>query len=194
MITLSIKDQNKIRSLSKFLSLILRHKPETIGIILDDHGWANVDEVIEGIKRSGKQFDLDLLNRVVAENDKKRFSFNDDKTKIRANQGHSKLVDVELEEKIPPKILYHGTQEKNSSSIAAQGLLKMNRLYVHLSNDLETAVKVADRRIGEKIIYEIDTAAMIKEGYKFFQSVNNVWLTDHVPPKFLKIIPTQKNR
>ena len=174
-----------ITSLSKFISLILRHKPETIGIKLDSHGWANVNELIEGINRSGKNMNFKLLERVVAENDKQRFSFNEDKSKIRANQGHTRKVDVELEEKIPPKILYHGTLKSNSDSINAKGLLKMKRLYVHLSSDIETAQKVAARRRGEPIIYKINTEAMSNDGYKFFQSVNNVWLTDHVPPKYL---------
>ena len=174
-----------ITSLSKFISLILRHKPETIGIKLDSHGWANVNELIEGINRSGKNMNFKLLERVVAENDKQRFSFNEDKSKIRANQGHTRKVDVELEEKIPPKILYHGTLKSNSDSINAKGLLKMKRLYVHLSSDIETAQKVAARRRGEPIIYKINAEAMSNDGYKFFQSVNNVWLTDHVPPKYL---------
>ena len=174
-----------IVQLSKFLSLILRHKPEKIGIKLDEHGWADVNELIEGVQRSGKTFNLALLNRVVAENDKQRFSFNEDKTKIRANQGHTRKVDVELEEKIPPKILFHGTLASNAASINAKGLLKMKRLHVHLSGDVETAQKVADRRNGESIIYKIDSEAMSRDGYKFFQSVNGVWLTDHVPSKYL---------
>ena len=175
----------QIVQLSKFLSLILRHKPETIGIKLDEHGWADVNELIEGVQHSGKHFNLDILNRVVAENDKQRFSFNEDKTKIRANQGHTKKVDVELEEKVPPKILYHGTLKINSASINAKGLIKMKRLYVHLSGDIETAQKVADRRHGESIIYKINAESMNRDGYKFFQSVNGVWLTDHVPTKYL---------
>ena len=177
-----------IEHLSKFLSLILRHKPETIGIKLDSHGWANVNELLEGINRSGKKIDLSILEKVVKENDKKRFSFNEGKTKIRANQGHTKKVDVELEEKIPPKFLYHGTISRNMDSINARGILKMKRLYVHLSADIETAQKVADRRHSESIIYKIDAAAMSKAGYKFFKSVNCVWLTDHVPQKYLTII------
>ena len=177
----------QIVQLSKFLSLILRHKPETIGIKLDEHGWADVNKLIEGVKRSGKQFNFALLDRVVAENDKQRFSFNEDKTKIRANQGHTRKVDVELEEKVPPKTLYHGTLKSNFASINSKGLLKMKRLYVHLSGDIETAQKVADRRHGESIIYKIDAAAMSRDGYKFFQSVNGVWLTAHVPAKYLSL-------
>ena len=179
---------SSVVSLSKFISLILRHKPEKIGIKLDEHGWAGVNALIEGIQNSGKQFNIALLEKVVAENDKQRFSFNEDKTKIRANQGHTKKVDVELEEKIPPTILYHGTLATNSASINDKGLLKMKRLYVHLSKDIETAQKVADRRQGESIIYKVDSAAMNKDHYKFFQSVNGVWLTDHVPVKYLSLL------
>ena len=174
-----------IVQLSKFLSLILRHKPEQIGIKLDEHGWANVDELIAGVQKSDETFDFALLNKVVAENDKQRFSFNKDKTKIRANQGHTKKVDVELEEKNPPKILYHGTLARNADSINSKGLLKMKRLHVHLSGDVETAQKVAARRHGESIIYKVDAEAMVHDGHKFFQSVNGVWLTDHVPAKYL---------
>ena len=170
-----------IKKLSKFLSLILRHKPETIGIKLDKNGWANVSEILRGMK-----IDFATLEKVVTENDKQRFSFNDDKTKIRANQGHSVKVDVELVEKIPPEILYHGTIEKNLKSIVAQGLLKMNRLHVHLSADIETAKKVASRRSGNAVIFEIAARQMYNDGYKFFQSANGVWLTGKVPPKYLK--------
>ena len=177
-----------VKQMSKFLSLILRHKPEIIGIQLDSHGWADVDKLLIGMNNAGKTIDFDMLQRVVSENDKQRFSFNEDKTKIRANQGHSKSVDVELQQKIPPNTLYHGTIERNITSINLKGLLKMNRLYVHLSKDIETAQKVAARRQGRSIIYKIDAELMNKDGYKFFQSVNNVWLTEHVPPKYLSII------
>ena len=174
----------EIKKLSKFLSLILRHKPETINIKLDKNGWANVPEILRGMK-----IDFTTLEKVVAENDKQRFSFNDDKTKIRANQGHSVKVDVELVEKIPPEILYHGTIEKNLKSISAQGLLKMNRLYVHLSGDIETAKKVAARRAGNAVIFKISARQMYNDGFKFFQSENGVWLVETVPPKYLSTIP-----
>ena len=175
-----------IKKLSKFLSLILRHKPETINVKLDKNGWANVAEILCGMK-----IDMATLEKVVAENDKQRFSFNGDKTKIRANQGHSVSVDVELIEKVPPEILYHGTLEKNLKLIAAQGLLKMNRLHVHLSADIETAKKVAARRSGNAVILKISALEMYNNGYKFFQSENGVWLTETVPPKFLSKISTK---
>lgn len=170
----------EIKKLSKFLSLILRHKPEIINIKLNKNGWANVAEILRGMK-----IDMETLEKIVAENNKQRFSFNGDKTKIRANQGHSVKVDVELVEKTPPEILYHGTIEKNLKSIAAQGLLKMNRLHVHLSGDIETAKKVAARRSGNAVIFKVFALEMFNDGFKFFQSENGVWLTDSVPPKYL---------
>lgn len=172
------------KTLSKFISLILRHKPETVGITLDANGWANVEQLLHGIRQSGRNIDFATLEKIVRENDKQRFSFNDDKTKIRANQGHSIQVDVELEEKIPPKFLYHGTIERNANSIDAQGILKGSRLYVHLSADVETAQKVAARRKGNPVIYKINALAMHEAGHTFFQSKNGVWLTDIVPPKY----------
>ena len=172
------------KSFSKFLSLILRHKPETVGIKLDGNGWADVAELLKGINSSGRSINFATLEKIVRENDKQRFSFNEDKTKIRANQGHSVKVDVELEEKVPPKFLYHGTIERNANSIAIQGLIKGSRLYVHLSADVETAQKVAARRKGKPIIYKIFAQAMHDDGYKFYQSKNGVWLTETVPPKY----------
>ena len=179
---------NNDKNLSKFLSLILRHKPETVGIKLDENGWANVEELLRGIKKIGRKIDFVTLEKVVRENDKQRFSFNDDKTKIRANQGHSIQVDVELEKKIPPTFLYHGTIERNANSIATKGILKGSRLYVHLSTDIETAQKVASRRKGIPIIYKISALAMHEDGFNFYQSKNGVWLTDFVPPKYFSVL------
>ncbi len=179
---------NNDKNLSKFLSLILRHKPETVGIKLDENGWANVEELLRGIKNIGRTIDFATLEKVVRENDKQRFSFNDDKTKIRANQGHSIQVDVELEKKIPPTFLYHGTIERNANSIEINGILKGSRLYVHLSPDIETAQKVARRRKGNPIIYKISALAMHEDGFTFYQSKNGVWLTDFVPPKYFSVL------
>ena len=177
----------EIKKLSKFLSLILRHKPETIGIILDEHGWADVEELLHGIQKSGRNIDLPLLERIVAENDKQRFSFSEDRKKIRANQGHSVQVDVELNPKEPPEVLFHGTVEKSRASIEEKGILKGNRLYVHLSGDVETALKVAARRKGERLIYEVDAGRMFRDGFLFYQSVNGVWLTETVPAEYLRL-------
>ena len=128
-----------LTELSKFISLILRHKPETIGISLDEHGWADVEELIAGISKSRK-FNMEMLEEIVRTDNKQRYSFNEDKTLIRANQGHSIPVSVELDEAVPPEILWHGTGEKYVSSIDKQGLLPKSRLYVHLSKDKETAM------------------------------------------------------
>ena len=173
------------KKLSKFLSLILRHKPETIGIALDEHGWADVEELLQKINKTGHSIDLPLLERIVAENDKQRFSFSADRKKIRANQGHSIHVDVELKPVEPPAVLYHGTIERNRASIEAKGLIKGNRLHVHLSEDVETAIRVAARRKGKNIIYKVSAGEMYREGFQFYQSVNGVWLTDRVPAKYL---------
>ena len=175
-----------LKSTSKFISLILRHKPETIGITLDEHGWANVDELIEGISRT-QPFDREMLEEIVATDEKGRYSFNEDKTLIRANQGHSISVDVELEEKIPPEILYHGTGEKYVASIDEQGLIPKSRLYVHLSKDEETAKKVGSRH-GKPVIYRVKSGQMSRDGIPFFLSANGIWLVKEVPVKYLESI------
>ena len=169
---------------SKFISLILRHKPETIGISLDEHGWANVDELLAGIQKS---FDItpEMLDEIVRTDSKQRYAFNEDKSLIRANQGHSIPVDVELEEKEPPEFLWHGTGKKYVDSIDKQGLIPKSRLYVHLSVDDETAKKVGKRH-GEPILYHVKAKQMYKDGYKFYLSVNGVWLTAEVPLKYLE--------
>ena len=171
------------KSLSKFISLILRHRPEAVGITLDEHGWANVDELLEGINKT-RRIDMALLEKIVAEDDKQRYSFNDDKTLIRANQGHSIPVDVELEEKEPPAVLWHGTGEKYTRAIDREGLIPKGRLYVHLSPDIETAKKVGSRH-GRPVVYEVNAKTMRADGYRFFLSVNGVWLTKKVPVRYL---------
>ena len=173
-----------LTKISKFISLILRHKPETIGISLDSHGWADVNELIEGVAKQNKGFNMAMLEEIVRTDSKQRYSFNDNKTKIRANQGHSIKVDVELEEKEPPAILYHGTATRFLGSITKQGLLPMSRLYVHLSKDMETATKVGTRH-GSPVILEVDAEKMYRDGYKFYLSDNGVWLTKEVPPIYL---------
>ena len=173
-----------LKETSKYMSLILRHKPETIGITLDEHGWADVDELIEGISRT-QNFNMDILEEIVRTDEKQRYSFNADKTKIRANQGHSIEVDVELEEKEPPEILWHGTGEKFATSIDNIGLIPKSRLYVHLSKDEETATTVG-RRHGKPVLYMVNTREMYKDGFKFFLSKNGVWLTKEVPVRYLE--------
>lgn len=173
-----------IQETSKFISLILRHKPETIGITLDEHGWANVDELIEGISKT-HEINREILEEIVHTDNKQRYSFNEDKTLIRANQGHSIPVDVELEEVEPPKYLYHGTGEKYRESIDAEGLKPKSRLYVHLSEDIETATKVGSRH-GKPVVYRVFAGWMHRNGFRFYRSVNGVWLTKDVPTKYIK--------
>lgn len=173
-----------LKDISKYMSLILRHKPEAIGISLDEHGWANVEELIAGIAKNN-EFNMEILEEIVRTDEKQRYSFNDDKTLIRANQGHSILVDVELEEKEPPEILWHGTGEKFVVAIDAEGLISKSRLYVHLSKDEDTAIKVGARH-GKPVIYNVLAKQMYEDGYKFYLSVNGVWLTKDVPVKYLK--------
>lgn len=175
---------SKLEKTSIYISLILRHKPEVIGITLDEHGWANVDELIDGIART-RPFNLDMLEEIVRTDEKQRYSFNENKTLIRANQGHSVPVDVELQQAEPPGVLYHGTAEGSVHSIDAEGLLPMSRLYVHLSPDRETAEKVGKRH-GKPVIYEVCAGDMNAAGYIFYLSVNGVWLTRHVPAEYLR--------
>ncbi len=180
------------KNISKYISLILRHRPEVIGITLDEHGWAEVDELIEGIRRTKQpSFNRRELEKIVAEDEKQRYSFSDDRTRIRANQGHSIPVDVELEKKTPPPTLWHGTAEKSVESILRSGLLPQGRLYVHLSGDCETAVKVGSRH-GRPVVFEVDTGKMSADGFEFFLSVNGVWLTKEVPPRYLRKLSSSK--
>ena len=174
---------NKNNSTSKFISLILRHRPEMIGITLDEHGWANVDELLAGISRT-RPLDMAGLEEIVRTDEKQRYSFNADRTKIRANQGHSVPVDVELQPVTPPALLYHGTGEKYVSSIEARGLIPKTRLYVHLSGDYDTARKVGARH-GKPCVYEVHAGRMAADGYVFYRSVNGVWLTKEVPTRYL---------
>lgn len=168
---------------SKYISLILRHKPEVIGISLDEHGWANVSELIEGVNKT-HPIDMDMLEEIVSTDSKQRYSFNEDKTLIRANQGHSIPVDVELQMKEPPEFLWHGTGEKFVVSIDEQGLISKSRLYVHLSSDVDTA-RVVGKRHGNPVIYKVLSGEMHKDGYEFYISANGVWLTKEVPAKYL---------
>ena len=172
----------EIKHISKFLSLILRHKPEKIGLTLDKNGWAVVTDILE---KSNLKFTMETLEEVVETNDKQRFSFNADKTKIRANQGHSlKTIDLEFAPQIPPSFLYHGTVPKFLQSIKLDGLKRMNRQHVHLSADRQTASIVGKRR-GVPEILSIRSGQMQADGFPFYLSKNGVWLTDHVPPKYI---------
>lgn len=172
-----------LKETSKFISLILRHKPEVIGITLDEHGWANVDELIAGVAKT-HEFNADILEEIVRTDEKQRYSFNEDKTLIRANQGHSIPVDVELDEAEPPVTPWHGTGDKYMAAIDAQGLIPKSRLYVHLSKDRDTAVKVGKRH-GRPVLYIVKAGEMYQDGYKFYLSKNGVWLTKEVSAKYL---------
>ena len=176
-----MKEQDKKR-ISKFLSLVLRHAPEKIGLDIDENGWASIKELMF---KSKLKFSLEDLEEVVETNDKKRFTFNGDLTKIRASQGHSIKVDLELKEIKPPEFLYHGTVSKFMELIKEQGLKKMSRNHVHLSEDRETAIKVGSRR-GQAIILSVRSGEMYRKGIKFYQSKNKVWLTNEVPNEFIE--------
>lgn len=175
------------KKMSKFISLVLRHNPDAAGIRLDEHGWADVKELIQGVNGTGRALDLEMLKEIVRTNDKKRFSFNEDGTKIRANQGHSIQVDVELKQAVPPDVLYHGTATRFLGSIlnAKEGLRAGSRLYVHLSKDYDTAVKVGMRH-GIPAVLKVDAGRMVKDGYTFYLSENGVWLVEKVPVKYLE--------
>ena len=172
-----------LTKISKFISLILRHKPEIIGITLDEHGWADVRQLIAGISPKFP-IDMQTLEKVVATDEKQRYAFNEDKTKIRANQGHSIPVDVELEEMEPPEILWHGTGERYVESIKSSGILPQSRLYVHLSADEQTALRVGMRH-GTPFVFEVNAGQMHRDGYRFFVSKNGVWLAEAIPPQYL---------
>lgn len=174
-----------LTNVSKFISLVLRHKPEKIGITLDEHGWANVEDLIDGVSKE-YPFNFEMLEEIVATDNKQRYSFNEDKTLIRANQGHSIPVDVELEEAVPPEYLYHGTGEKYRKSICEMGLVSKSRLYVHLSDNTDTALSVGKRH-GKPVILQVDAARMHRDGFKFYLSKNGVWLVDHVPTSYFTI-------
>ncbi len=176
-----------MKKTSVFISLILRHKPDVIGISLDEHGWANVWELINGINKTGKySIDMPMLEEIVRTDNKQRYSFNEDRSKIRANQGHSINVDVELKEAVPPEILYHGTGQKYVYPINKEGLKPKSRLYVHLSKDMETAVTVGSRH-GSPVVYTVASGEMYRQGFTFYLSENGVWLTKNVPVEFIKI-------
>lgn len=178
---ISEKQQTHI---SKFLSLVLRHKPETIGIQLDQNGWIDISELVEKSNKYGVKFDRETLNHIVATNSKKRFAINDKFDKIRASQGHSVEIELGYTSQKPPKTLFHGTSEKSVQSILEKGLKRQNRQHVHLSSDIETAKKVGQRH-GKPYIFKVFAEQMFNDNFEFFISENEVWLTDNVPEKYL---------
>jgi putative RNA 2'-phosphotransferase len=172
--------------LSKFLSLVLRHEPEKAGITLDAAGWVDVETLLRGCAAAGVAVSRSDLDRIVAESDKQRFAFSDDRRRIRANQGHSVEVELAYEPLTPPDILFHGTADRFLESIRAQGLVRGKRHHVHLSAERSTAIEVG-RRHGRPIVLQIDARRMHAEGIAFFRSANGVWLTEHVPARFLTL-------
>jgi putative RNA 2'-phosphotransferase len=175
--------------LSKRLSYVLRHRPDSVGLTLDPNGWVAVDDLLAALAAHGRRVTRADLDAVVAGNDKRRFAVEagpGGRDRIRASQGHSVPVDLGLTPVAPPPVLYHGTSATAVGSIRADGLRKGRRHHVHLSGDEATAHRVGARRRGEVTILTVDAAAMAAEGYRFYRSANGVWLTDHVPPRYLR--------
>lgn len=178
---------SKHEKLSVFISLLLRHKPEIVGLALDDQGYLQVDQLIKGVNNIGRFIDKNILEEIVMTDNKQRYSYNSDYTKIRANQGHSIEVNLGLLECQPPKKLYHGTSDKYVNLILDSGLKKQGRQYVHLSENIDTATSVGSRR-GKPVILLVNSYKMYKDGYKFFKSENNVWLIDSVSKEYLEVL------
>jgi putative RNA 2'-phosphotransferase len=173
-------------SLSRWLSFILRHQPESIGLTLDEEGWADVADLILRGQRHGIEIDYERLTQVVAENDKQRFRWNEDGSKIRANQGHSRPVDLGLAPQMPPPVLFHGTAQRFWSAIQTQGILPRSRQFVHLSQDYDTAYTVGKRH-GKPLVLLVDAQGLAASGTPFFLSDNGVWLVSQVPPTYLSL-------
>src|SRR6478672_11499013 len=171
---------DKHKQNSKFLSLVLRHEPELIGITLDEAGWVAVDELLAGCARQGRAISRAELAEIVRTSDKQRFALSEDGTRIRANQGHSVPVELGHEPATPPEVLYHGTAEKYLASIRREGLRKGERHHVHLSDRVETAKAVGSRH-GRLVLLEVAAGRMARDGHTFYRTTNGVWLTDHVP-------------
>ena len=179
--------------LRKFLSFVLRHDQETIGLRLDAQGWARIDELIRKASAAGRKFRREDLLDVVAINDKKRFSLSDDGLRIRATQGHSVALDLGLPPREPPQVLYHGTATRFLGAIWSEGLKPQARQQVHLSTDAATALLVGQRH-GKPIVLQIDAHAMHAHGFKFYLADNGAWLTDCAPPEFLAFSTEGENR
>ena len=177
--------KDRYTKISKFLSLVLRHEPEKIGLKLDAEGWTSVSDLLSRLTVEGRSITLEELQTVVVMNDKQRFSFSDDRTLIRANQGHSVQVRLGYEPLSPPALLYHGTAERFLASIAQHGLLKGQRHHVHLSEDTKVASEVG-ARYGRPVVLIVASERMNKNGHAFFRSENGVWLTEHVPVDYIQ--------
>lgn len=183
------KDQHA--ALSKFLSYVLRHQPQAIGLQLDMQGWAVIDELLACAVRHGTALSHEQLLQIVAESDKQRFAISADGLFIRANQGHSLAIELALTAQTPPALLFHGTASRFLAAILQQGLQKGQRHHVHLTADQATALAVG-QRYGSPVLLRIDTTAMRAQGAKFYLTANGVWLTDEVAPEFLTVQPLEQ--
>ena len=170
--------------LSKFLSYVLRHHPESIGLELDEGGWARVDELLTAAQRAGVSLNEESLRQVVEQSDKKRFAFSEDSLRIRAEYGHSIPVELDLQAVLPPEFLYHGTARRFVASIRRQGLRRRGRNYVHLSPDEHTAIGVGKRH-GKPVILVVQARRMHGSGFTFYRSESGTWLTEEVPPEYI---------
>ncbi|XVN13483.1 RNA 2'-phosphotransferase [Pseudomonas corrugata] len=178
-------DTKRLNETSKFLSYVLRHEPQAIGLQLDSEGWADIESLIAGAAEDGRPLNMDLIQAVVSSSDKKRFSLSDDGLRIRAVQGHSTgTVSLQHVEKEPPELLYRGTATRFLESIREKGLIPGSRHHVHLSQDMQTAIAVG-QRYGKPVVLKVDALRMHQQGFKFFQAENGVWLTDHVPASLI---------
>jgi putative RNA 2'-phosphotransferase len=184
--------KNRATSISKYLSLVLRHDPAAAGVTLDAEGWVRVEDLLAGAARHGHSFTRAELDEVVQASDKQRFAFSPDRQRIRANQGHSVSVDLGLTPETPPEVLYHGTVERFVSSIMEKGIDKRARQFVHLSLDVATAIRVGGRR-GKPVILKIAAASMHADGFHFYCSANGVWLTERVPPQYISLQSSTPN-
>ena len=178
-------EKERLVRISKYLSKHLRHEPERLGLTLAPGGWVGVDVLLEACARRGFPVSREELDEVVARNDKRRFSFDEAGARIRANQGHSVEVDLQLERRAPPRLLYHGTGERSVGAILSGGLRRMGRHHVHLSPDAETARRVGARH-GRPVVFAVDAARMAEAGHEFYLSANGVWLADSVPAEYLR--------
>ncbi|XAM00082.1 RNA 2'-phosphotransferase [Phycisphaeraceae bacterium D3-23] len=179
-------NENEQKQVSKTLSYVLRHRPDSIGLTLGEGGWVQIDELLNALAHAGKRYTPAMLDRVVAENDKQRFELSEDGQGIRARQGHSVEVDLAYAPVTPPDVLFHGTADRSLESIFAKGLDKGRRHHVHLSTNRET-MRAVGMRHGIPVILRVDAAGMYRDGFSFFVSGNSVWLTDHVPRKYLSM-------
>ena len=177
---------------SKFLSHVLRHEPETIGLEIDPEGWAMVDQLVSLASKHGTVLTREWLLEIVAASGKKRFALSQDDSRIRANHGHSIQVNLGFQPQTPPRILFHGTATRFEASIRAQGLIAGSRQYVHLSADREAAIHVG-KRYGKPLLLEVEALAMCGSGYEFFMSENGIWLTRAVPTGYLRFPDSSGN-